>query len=341
MVKFNIEEIDKTFAEYKKGQILDGVVVIKRNDGVIFNIGGKNDAFIPSTDFDKFEDVKIGDRFKVVITKSKNEEGIIEASKQEADSIIFGNQNAEKLKLGSKFSFVVTEEKHGLISRMGQFEIFIPQSEVSEYFEKNLGKYIGKQCEAIVTEYDKENKKIIGSMKLLKSQVREQNESLFWNAVFINKIVKGTVEKILPYGIFVDVDGVSCFCHISNLSYRHIENIEDFIKVGEVKQFKIIELDRENKKVALGLKQLEVSPKEIAVKALKLYEVYKGKVTKLLPFGALITLENGAVGLLHISNATEKTDKNIYEIVKLDDTVYVQVINIDEENLKVSFKLKN
>ena len=341
MVKFDINEIDKTFAEYKKGQIFDGVVVIKRSDGVIFNIGGKNDAFIPSNDFEKFDDVKIGDRFKVVITKNKNDEGLIEASKAEADNIVFGNQNAEKLKLGSKFSFVVTGENHGLLSKMGQFEIFIPQSEVSEYFEKNLGKYIGKQCEAIVTEYDSENKKIIGSIKLLKSQIREQNESMFWNAVFINKIVKGTVEKIMPYGIFVDVDGVSCFCRISNLSYKRIENIEDFIRVGEVRQFKIIELDRENKKVALGLKQLEVSPREIAIKELKLYDVYKGTVTKLLPFGALITLENGAVGLLHISNATEKTDKNIYEIVKLDQTVYVQVINIDEENLKVSFKLKN
>ena len=341
MVKFDLDEIDKTFAEYKKGQIFDGVVVIKREDGVIFNIGGKNDAFIPSADFDNYDDVKIGDRFRVVITKSKNEEGFIEASKQEADDIVFGNQNAEKLKLGSKFSFVVTEERHGLVSKMGQFDIFIPQSEVSEYFEKNLGKYIGKQCEAIVTEYDKENKKIIGSIKLLKSQIREQNESLFWNAVFINKIVKGTVEKIVPYGIFVDVDGVRCFCHISNLSYNRIEKIEDFIKVGEVRQFKIIDLDRASKKVALGLKQLEVSPRETAIKSLKLYEVYKGTVTKLLPFGALVTLENGAVGLLHISNATEKTDKNIYEIVKLDDTVYVQVINIDEENMKVSFKLKS
>lgn len=341
MVKFDINEIDKTFAEYKRGQLFDGIVVIKRDDGVIFNIGGKNDAFIPYNDFENYDEVKIGDRFRVVIVKNKNEEGLIEASKAEADAIVFGNQNAEKLKLGSKFSFVVTDENHGLISKMGHFAIFIPQEEVNEYFEKNLKPYIGKQCEAIVTGYDKEEKKIIGSIKLLKSQIREQNENLFWSAIFINKVVKGEVEKVLPYGVLVNVDGVSCFCHISNLSYKRIDKIEDFIKIGEVRQFRVIEIDRENKKVALGLKQLETSPKEMAIKELKIYENYKGKVTKLLPFGALITLENGAVGLLHISNATEKINKNIYEIVKIDDEVEVQTILIDEENMKVSFKFVN
>ncbi len=340
MVKFDINEIDKTFAQYKKGQIFDGVVVIKRIDGVIFNIGGKNDAFIPAGDFDDFETLKIGDRFKVVITKNKNEEGFIEASKAEADNIVFGNQNAEKLKLGSKFSFVVTDERNGLISKMGEFEIFIPQAEVNLYFEKNLKQYIGKQCEAIVTEYNKEEKKIIGSIKLLKSQIKEQNESLFWKAIFINKIVQGTVEKIMPYGIFVDVDGVSCFCHISNLSHKRIDKIEEFINIGEIRQFKVVEVDRENKKVALGLKQLEMSPREVAIKALELYETYKGRITKILPFGAIVTLENGAAGLLHISNATDKTDANIYEIVKLDDLVEVMPINIDLDRLRVSFKLK-
>ena len=76
--EFNLDLIDKTFTSYKKGQTFDGVVVLKREDGVIFNIGGKNDAFIPSSDFDNFDDVKIGDRFSVIITKQKNEEGVLD-----------------------------------------------------------------------------------------------------------------------------------------------------------------------------------------------------------------------------------------------------------------------
>ena len=339
MSNFNIDEIEKTFASYKKGQMFDGVVVVKRSDGVIFNIGGKNDAFIPADDFDSFEDVKIGERFKVVITKQKNEEGLIEASHRDAENLLVGTQNALKLRLGSKFSFVPTGVDHGLISKLGEFSVFVPAGEVSTRFVHDLKIFVGKQCNALVTEYDKENKKIIASIKLLEEQEKEQAETMFWSSIFINKVVFGKVKKILPYGIFVDVDGVDCFAHISNLSYNHISSPSEVVSVGEELSFKVIELDRENKKVALGLKQLQKSPKEIAMESLQEGEIYDGEVSKILAFGAIVKLENGATGLLHISNATEKNDKNIYEIVKLGDKIKVQVIQIDRDNQKISFKL--
>ena len=341
MEKFSLEEIDKTFTNYKKGQIFDGVVVTKRPDGLIFNIGGKNDAFIPVSDFDNYDEVKIGERFKVIITKQKNDEGFIEASKRDAQELIVGTQNAQKLKLGSRFSFVATSGEHGLHSKMGEFEIFVPITEISTKYVHNTKDLVGKQFEAVVTEYDRENKKIIASIKLLQEQVREQCENLFWNSIFVNKVVSGKVKKILPYGIFVDVDGVDCFCHISNLSYEKIESPESVVKEGETYQFKVIELDRESKKVALGLKQLQESPRERAIKEVCIGETHHGEVIKLLAFGAIIKLENGATGLLHISNATENKQKNIYEIVRVGDKVDVEIISKDEENQKLSFRLKS
>ena len=95
--KFNLDLIDKTFTSYKKGQAFDGVVVLKREDGVIFNIGGKNDAFILADDFESYDQVKIGDRFGVVIINQKNEEGLIEASKSLADALKIANQNAQSI----------------------------------------------------------------------------------------------------------------------------------------------------------------------------------------------------------------------------------------------------
>ena len=92
-------------------------------------------------------------------------------------------------------------------------------------------------------------------------------------------------------------------------------------------------------KVALSLKALLQSPKEKAIKELEIGQERKGQVIKLLPFGAIIKLENGATGLLHIKNATERSDKQIYEIVKLDQQVNVEVIDIDLDEQKVSFKL--
>lgn len=337
--KFDLEAIEKTFASYKKGQMFDGVVVIKRDDGAIFNIGGKNDAFLPREEVENYDNILIGDRFKVVITKSKNEEGLIEVSKDLADNQILQSQNASRLKLGSTFSFVPSGyDENGLTSKMGEYQIFIPNSEVSlTYYDKR--KCVGKQFDAVVTEIDKENKKIVASVRLLEEQIKKTNEELFWNSIFINKIVKGKVKKIMPYGAFIEVGGVDCFLHISNMSYQRISSPEQVLKIGEEYTFKVIEVDRENKKVALSLKALTDSPKLSAIKQLEIGQIYTGEVVKILKFGAIVKLENGASGLLHIKNATDENNRQIYEIVKLDQKVKVQVIdkNIDEE--KVSFKL--
>lgn len=338
--KFSMEMIDKTFTSYKKGQSFDGVVVIKRNDGVIFNIGGKNDAYIPADDFENYEEVKIGDRFAVVITKQKNEEGFIEASKSLADALKIENQNAQTLRLGSKFSFVATAVEDGLVSKMGDYKIIIPFDQVSESYVKNFNSLVGKQFEAVVTEIDKENKLIVGSVKLLKEQTKIAIEKNFWNSIFINKIVNGKVERIMPYGAFVSVDGFDCFLHISNIAYEKLNKVEDAISVGQEMQFRVIKVDRENKKVELSRKALLENPKLTRIKELVVGQVYDGEVEKLLQFGAIVKVSNGATGLLHISNCTENRQRKIYELVKVGDKIKVVVIDKNEDEQKVSFRLE-
>ena len=337
--KFDLASIEKTFAHYKKGQTFDGVVVIKRDNGCIFNIGGKNDAFLPKEEVEDYENLKIGDRFKVIITSNKNEDGMLEVSKTLADNQILATQNAGKLKLGSKFTFVVSgASEEGLTSKMGEYSIFVPQTEMSRRTH-DPRRAIGNQFEATVTEIDKEHKSIVASIKLLEDSIRETIENTFWNSIFINKIVKGKVKKILSYGAFVDVGGVDCFVHISNMSYERISSPSEVLKEGEEYTFKVIELDRENKKVGLSYKALLESPRLIAIKELHVGAIYKGIVVKILKFGAIVKLENGATGLLHVKNATSENNKQIYEIVKLDQKVEVEVIEKDEEEERVSFKL--
>lgn len=337
--KFNLEAIEKTFTNYKRGQMFDGVVVIKRDNGCIFNIGGKNDAFLPADEVDDYENLKIGDRFKVIIINSKNVDGLLEVSKSRADNQIIATQNANRLKLGSKFTFVVSGYTNdGIISKMGEYEIVVPEDEVS-LKTKDIRRTVGKQYEAIVTEIDREEKKIVASIRMLEEQIKENNETLFWSSIFINKIVKGQVKRILDYGTFVDIGGVDCFLHISNISYNRISHPSEVIKEGEEYTFKVVEVDRERKRVALSLKALQDNPRTLAIKELELGEIYQGVVVKLLKFGAIVKLDNGASGLLHIKNATEANNKQIYEIVKLDQEVSVQLINKDYDEQKILFKL--
>lgn len=337
---FNLDLIDKTFTSYKRGQAFDGVVVLRRTDGVIFNIGGKNDAFIPASDFVDYSAIKIGDRFEVVITKQKNEEGLIEASKNLADTLRLANQSAQALRLGSKFSFVVTSVGSGLVSKMGDYSIIIPFDQVSEKYVKNFHALVGKQMEAVVTEINKEEKRIVASVKLLQEQTRVAIENNFWNSIFINKIVNGKVARIMPYGAFVSVDGFDCFLHISNISYDKLQKVEDVLNVGDERQFKVIGLDKENKKAELSLKALLEDPKTKRFKELEIGTVYEAEIVKLLQFGAIVKVPNGATGLLHISNCTEDKTKKIYELVKTGDKVRVELIAKDEETQRISFKLE-
>lgn len=338
--KFDLASIDRTFTEYKRGQMFDGVVVIKRDNGCIFNIGGKNDAFLPKGEVEDFDNLKIGDRFKVIILNSKNEDGLMEVSKTLADSQAIATQNANKLKLGSKVTFVINKfENNTYLTKMGEYAIIVPFKEMSVTI-KDSRKAVGKQFEGVVTEIDRINKTISVSIKMLEEQVKANNEELFWRSIFINKIVKGKVKKIMSYGAFVEVGGIDCFVHISNLSFQHLSSPNDVLTEGEEREFKVIEVDRVNKKVALSLKALEESPRLKAIKELSIGQVCEGTVIKILNFGAIIKLNNGATGLLHIKNATEANNKQIYEIVKLDEKVSVEIIDIDMLEEKVSFKLK-
>ena len=339
-VKFDLDTIDKTFTKYKKNEIFDGVVVLKRDDGVIFNIGGKSDAFIDKSDFDNFDDVKIGDRFKVAVLGTKTEDGMIIVSKKIADNVIIGSQNAEKLKIGSQFSFYATGIKDNcLVSKMGIYHIVVPNDEIDTNL-KNLHYYLNKQFTAIVTEIDKDKRLIVCSIRILKEQQKELQETTFWNSIFINKIVQGKVEKIMPYGAFIDVDGVSCFIHISDIAYEHVNDVSKYLNVGDTYTFRVIKIDKQQKRVSLGLKQLSENPKTAYLKELKVGDKVSGTVTKILAFGAIIKLDDsGLEGLLHVSDATQHNDMRIYQIVKLGQKVEVEIKSIDTNRNRIAFKL--
>lgn len=339
-IKFSLKEIDKTFAKYKKNEIYDGVVILKRDDGVVFNIGGKSDAFIKKEDFADFNEIKLGDRFKVAILGTKTEDGMIEVSKTIADNILIGSQTAEKLKIGSQISFFITGIKNGsLLSKIGLYEVVVPHDEIDIKLKK-LNYYLNKQETGIVTEINKGEKLIVCSIKMLKEQIKETQENLFWSSIFINKIVKGKVEKIMPYGAFVNVDGISCFIHISDISYQKVNNIEDFLNVNQEYTFRVIKIDKQNKKVSLGLKQLYENPKTAIIKNLHVGERYDATVIKILAFGAILRLNNyGIDGLLHVSDATENAGKRIYEIVKVGQKINVEIKNIDLEKDRINFKM--
>ena len=149
------------------------------------------------------------------------------------------------------------------------------------------------------------------------------------------------MKKILPYGAFVDVDGVDCFVHISEVSYDRVSKVEDVLELNKKYAFKVISVDRVEKKVGLSYKQTQPKPSVQLLSQIQVGATYTGEVIKLLAFGAILKLENGASGMLHISKATTQERKSIHEIVKLGDKIEVEVIEKDEETNRLSFAIPN
>lgn len=335
-VKFNLENIEKTFVNYSKKQMIFGKVVLLKNDGAVFGIGGKLDGFLPAKEYPEFENAKVGDSFLVMLLGDKNDEGMVLVSKVEADKIILGNSQVENLKTGDKINFIVSRiQNNNLIGYLGEYKIIVMNKHISVKPTTFLGKYLNKNLDASILDIDKSKKSIIASVINFNKKNEELAQSAFWQDIFINKIVKGKVIKIMPYGAFVNVDGVDCFIHISDVSYEKVDKVENFLTEGEETLFKIIKVDKDNKKIFLGLKQMSENTKIAKLKALEVGKIYNGIVTKILPFGALIALKDNIEGLLHIAD-TNEPKKRIYEIVKPGQEIDIMIKDVDLEKERVT-----
>ena len=328
--KFDLESIDKTFTHFKVGAKVNAEVVALLKESVLLNIGGKKDGIIKYSEEeqDAINDLKVGDKFEAIITNTKDESGAIVLSKAKADALRRGNEIVNGLKVGDETS-------------LGSFEVFIPYSQISSRkVDNNLQNYVNRQVKAIVLEIDLIKQKILASIRAQEENEKHTKETAFWLAIFENKIVEGKVVRFTDFGAFVDVDGVDCLVHNNEASFDRDKKASDVLELNKEYNFKVVKCDRENKKVSLSYKALQPNPLTEKIKKLKVGEVVKGQVKKILPFGAVIEFGDSIEGLLHVKEASHFYVKNIYEVAKVGQTLELKIIAIDVDNNKVSLSLK-
>lgn len=341
-IKFDLSQVDKSFVSFKHGQFVDAVVIQKREDGVVVNIGGKNDAFAGCQEFDEFEKLRIGDCFKALITGKRTEENMIEISKRKADAFFATQELENTIKIGSELTFVVDgASKFGISSKIGNYSIFVPISQISTNFVNDTSLFVGRQLTGVVLEIDGDKKRIVASCRVVAEKEKQDAKNSFFISQQVGNVVKGTVKKILKSGAIVEVLGYDCFIHISDLDYGRCEKVEDFLSVGDEKNFVILKMEDETGRVSLGMKQLYKDPRIEALNELVVDSEMTGEVVKTLRFGAIVKLENGAEGLLHISNLTNDEKKGIHELVRIGDKITVYIKDIDKENNRVSLTTFN
>ncbi|MEI6417406.1 MAG: S1 RNA-binding domain-containing protein, partial [Verrucomicrobiota bacterium] len=200
---------------------------------------------------------------------------------------------------------------------------------------------LGQEIEAVVLGVNKEDQKISLGVRQLESNPWDEIEQRF----MIGKQVKGKVRNMTAYGAFIELEeGIDGMVHVSDLRWnRKINHPSEILKKGEEIEAVVIDIDKANQRISLGVKQLEEDPWKEIDGRYKIGDLVKGKVSKIANFGAFIELDGGIDGLVHISQISEDHIEKVKDVLKVGDEVEARVIKIDkvERRLGLSIKATN
>jgi small subunit ribosomal protein S1 len=338
----NMEGLLKADIEsFRRGKILKGNIVGKAGDDVVIDVGLKSEGLINKGEFDNYDDLETGDVIEVFLEELEDDTGAVRLSKRKADRI----RGWEKILETKKEDDIVEGKcmrkiKGGLLVDIG-VPVFLPASQVDIRRPSDIGAYIGKTLRAVILKVDEERRNIVISRRRLIEKERESAKKELLTSVKEGDTIKGKVTNIADFGAFIDLGGLDGLLHITDMSWGRVNHPSEKVNIGEDVEVKILSIDREKEKIALGLKQLEESPWDRIEEKFPVSSRVRGRVVNLVSYGAFVQLEEGIEGLVHISEMSwTKRINHPSEIVNVDDEVDVVVLDINKDKHEISLGMK-
>jgi len=338
--------IDETIKYFNDGDIVEGTVVKVDRDEVLLDIGYKTEGVIPSRelsikhDVDPNEVVKVGDHVEALVLQKEDKEGRLILSKKRAQyERAWGTIEKIKDEDGIVTGTVIEVVKGGLILDIG-LRGFLPASLVEMRRVRDLQPYVGRELEAKIIELDKNRNNVVLSRRAWLEQTQSEVRQTFLNTLQKGQVRKGVVSSIVNFGAFVDLGGVDGLVHVSELSWKHIDHPSEVVEVGQEVTVEVLDVDMERERVSLSLKATQEDPWQQFARTHQIGQVVPGRVTKLVPFGAFVRVEEGIEGLVHISELAERHVEIPEQVVQVGDDAMVKVIDIDLDRRRISLSLK-
>ena len=332
--------IDSKFREFKEGTIVNGTIIDIRPQVILVDIGYKSEGAIAVSEFED-EEIEVGDTVEVLLMKLENEDGMVVLSKEKAAH----RQNWEKIVKvyedgGLVKGKVKSVVKGGLMVNVG-VEAFLPGSQVDIIPPKDLTEYVGKVFEFKIVKANDERQNIVLSRREVIEAERSELRQQFLQTVTVGDKVEGIVKNITDFGAFVDLQGMDGLLHITDMSWGRITHPSEMLHIGKSLEVQILDVDREKERVSLGLKQMQDNPWEDIEAKFPISQRVKGKVTKLLPYGAFIEIEKGVEGLVHVSELSwVKRITRPSDVLELDQEIEAVVLGISIEEQKISLGVR-
>ncbi|HEX3613349.1 MAG TPA: 30S ribosomal protein S1 [Sporichthyaceae bacterium] len=338
--------IDETIKYFNDGDIVEGVIVKVDRDEVLLDIGYKTEGVIPSRelsikhDVDPNDVVKVGDAIEALVLQKEDKEGRLILSKKRAQyERAWGTIERIKEEDGIVTGSVIEVVKGGLILDIG-LRGFLPASLVEMRRVRDLQPYVGKELEAKIIELDKNRNNVVLSRRAWLEQTQSEVRQTFLTTLQKGQVRPGVVSSIVNFGAFVDLGGVDGLVHVSELSWKHIDHPSEVVEVGQEVTVEVLDVDMDRERVSLSLKATQEDPWQQFARTHAIGQVVPGRVTKLVPFGAFVRVDEGIEGLVHISELAERHVEVPEQVVQVNDEIFVKVIDIDLERRRISLSLK-
>ena len=338
--------IDETIKYFNDGDIVEGTIVKVDRDEVLLDIGYKTEGVIPSRelsikhDVDPHEVVSVGDAVEALVLQKEDKEGRLILSKKRAQyERAWGTIEQIKDEDGVVEGTVIEVVKGGLILDIG-LRGFLPASLVEMRRVRDLQPYVGRQIEAKIIELDKNRNNVVLSRRAWLEQTQSEVRQNFLTQLQKGQIRTGVVSSIVNFGAFVDLGGVDGLVHVSELSWKHIDHPSEVVEVGQEVTVEVLDVDMDRERVSLSVKATQEDPWQHFARTHQIGQIVPGKVTKLVPFGSFVRVEEGIEGLVHISELAERHVEIPEQVVQTGDAVMVKIIDIDLERRRISLSLK-
>ena len=337
-----LAQYDQTLSKIIENEVVEGVVTAINKREVVVNIGAKSEGVISAPEFRYNPDLKVGDKVEVLVESAEDRKGQLILSHKKARALkswdmVNAAYDAGEIVKG----FVKTRTKGGMIVDVFGIEAFLPGSQIDIKPIRDYDAFVNTTMDFKIVKINQEFRNVVVSHKALLEAEQEQKRAELISKLEKGQVLEGTVKNITNYGVFVDLGGVDGLIHITDLSWGRVNHPEEFVQLGEKIQVVVLDFNEQQKRIALGYKQLTPHPWDALDENLKVGDKVKGKVILIADYGAFVELVPGVEGLIHVSEMSWSPRlHSAQEFLKVGDEVEAQILTIDRENRKMSLGLK-
>jgi len=339
----------------KSGEIREGTIASVNQSQVLVSIGAKSEGIISGRELEVIDDevresFEVGQEIPVFVVSPEDSNGNVVLSYKRAQEQMAWTTVEEQMEDNEIIeSKIIGYNKGGLIVDVQGLRGFVPASQISalrrsqaigDTPEQRWAKMINEPISVRVIEVDKSRRRLICSERAASSESRQSIKERVIDELEEGKVYTGRVTSLADFGAFVNIMGADGLVHLSELSWDRIQHPKEVLEVGQEVKVKVINIDRDKKRIGLSLRALSDDPWRARIEKFSVGQLVEGVITRLTKFGAFARLEGDIEGLIHISEISETRIEHPKEVLKEGEVVALRIIRIDPEQHRIGLSLR-